>query len=137
MRVGLAPRLERNSARLREILERAPRPLLAEIARHGRDQLLDRDRGLPEPEGWRDGHGSTVRADENARLQSLDRRRRCQERDGDEGDDIEAETPEYAVGEGSSIKSEKRLRFQSFDAEQTEIEDRAIQQTRGDEAREK
>src|ERR1700690_3183953 len=103
MRVGLALRIERNPARFREILERPLRPLLAEIARDRRDQFLDRDRGLPQPEGRRDG--SAFRSHENARLQALDRRGGCEQRNGDEGENIEAEAPEYAVGEGRRLEA--------------------------------
>src|ERR1700730_14968804 len=41
------------------------------------------------------------------------------------------------MGKGSRIESEKRLRLQCFDAEKAEIEDRAIQKTRRNEARQK
>src|SRR6202030_2442234 len=76
--------------------------LLAEVARDGRRQLLDRYRGAPQPKARRDR--SEVGGDEEVGLQSFDRGRRSSKREHCIGKSIEREAPDYAVGERWQIE---------------------------------
>ena len=89
MRVGFFGRREVEPTVALEALERAPRPLGAEIARHRRLELAGRRRGAPQPERLR--LAARRGADERGRLHAFERRRLARQRGDEEGEHVEAE----------------------------------------------
>src|SRR5512134_3896749 len=127
MHIRFAPRVERYPSHLRETLERTPGSFLAEIACDRGNQFFHGDRRAPSPEARHDRYA--VRFNEDIRLQAFDRRRGREKRNADESENVEAETPQDAVGEGGGFESEQCLWPEFDDPEQTGIEDRAIQES--------
>ena len=117
LEVGLALGIEADAARRGEALEGRAGALLAEIARHRRDQLLDRHRRAPQPEARR--HRREVGGHEQVGLQPLDRRRHAAERERHIGEDVEREAPDHAVHQRRQVEPEQRLRPQQRDAQRS------------------
>ena len=123
MQIGLPVPDQRHRVGAAEIGEGAGGAFLAEIARHGRDQIVDGDGGAPAPQ--RRGRGE-VGGDEDVGLEPLDRLGRAHQRHGDEGEGVEQQAPEHPVGERIEGEREQRLR-----AQRPEAEGSVLQQRRG------
>ena len=106
----------------RELRERAPRPVGAQIARGHRLQLADLDRAAPQARG---GVAlAPVGVDERARLQALDRLRHAGQRDRDVGQRVGQQAPEHAVRQRVEVQPEQMLRPQPADPERAGLEQR-------------
>ena len=123
MQIGLPVSDQRHRMGAAEIGEGAGGALLAEITRHGRDQIVDGDGGAPAPQ--RRGRGE-VGGDEDVGLEPLDRLGDAHQRHGDEGEGVEQQAPEHPVGERIESEREQRLR-----AQRPEAEGAVLQQGRG------
>ena len=132
MRVGLFGRREVEPALALERLERAPRPLGAEIARDRRLELARRRRGAPQPERLR--LAARRGADESRRLHPFERRRLARQRGDDEGEHVEAERQNDAADQRIGGEAGQRGRTQPGEAERSvgeEFRQRALAVERG------
>jgi hypothetical protein len=127
LEIGLGLGVECEAAARGVAVERCPRPLLAEVAGHGRAELLDRHRRTPQAEAR--GDRCQVGGDEQVALQPLDRRRRASQREADIGNDIEAQAPDHAVQQRRQLEPEQRLRPQQGEPQRS-----FAQQGEGDDA---
>ncbi len=122
VQVGIGRRRQRPGPLGRERLERAPRPLGAEVARGHRLQLADLDRAAPQTRG---GVAlAPVGVDEGGGLQALDRLRHAHQRDRDVGQQVGEQAPEHAVGQRVEVEPEQMLRPEPADAGRAGLQQR-------------